>query len=238
MSNNGNSAGSVLVAFALGAVAGAAVALLYAPASGEETRRKLAEKAREGRDKAEELAREGREFLDRQRDDIDVGGRARPRGVRAGAEGDPVSDWQSSCGWPSWPWRCVVMAAIQIGLALIVAARRQADEATTDALRREVKPLIEKANRLVDEASRVTSLAAAQVERVERLLASTSERVDETLGRPAGRDPAARPAGRGADDGDSRRAVGDPRSQARARAAGPRRRRRTVRRLDAVARLV
>ena len=70
MSNNGNSAGSVLVAFALGAVAGAAVALLYAPASGEETRRRLAEKAREGRSKAEELARDGREYLNRQRETI------------------------------------------------------------------------------------------------------------------------------------------------------------------------
>lgn len=61
MANNGNSAGSVVVAFALGALAGAAVALLYAPATGEETRRKLAEKAREGRDKVEELTRQGRE---------------------------------------------------------------------------------------------------------------------------------------------------------------------------------
>jgi len=70
MSNDGNSAGSVLVAFALGAVAGAAVALLYAPASGEETRRKLSEKAREGRSKAEALARDGREYLNRQRETI------------------------------------------------------------------------------------------------------------------------------------------------------------------------
>ena len=70
MSDNNNSAGTVLVAFALGAIAGAAIALLYAPASGEETRRKLAEKAREGRDKAEALAREGREFVDRQRETI------------------------------------------------------------------------------------------------------------------------------------------------------------------------
>jgi gas vesicle protein len=60
MSNN-NGSGSMLVAFMLGALAGAAVALLYAPATGEETRRKLAEKAREGRDKAEDLARRGRE---------------------------------------------------------------------------------------------------------------------------------------------------------------------------------
>jgi gas vesicle protein len=72
MSDNGNSAGTVLVSFILGAVAGAAIALLYAPASGEETRRRLAEKAREGREKAQELAREGREFFDRHRDDINA----------------------------------------------------------------------------------------------------------------------------------------------------------------------
>ena len=68
MSNNGSSAGTVLAAFAIGALAGAAVALLYAPATGEETRRKLAEKAREGRERADALARDGREFFNRQRE--------------------------------------------------------------------------------------------------------------------------------------------------------------------------
>jgi gas vesicle protein len=63
-------AGGVMVAFMLGAIAGAAVALLVAPATGEETRRKLGEKAREGRDKASEAARQGREFLRNQRDGI------------------------------------------------------------------------------------------------------------------------------------------------------------------------
>ena len=76
----------------------------------------------------------------------------------------------------------LVMAATQVGLALMVLRVARQMMATTDALRREVKPLIEKTNRLVDEASRATSLAAAQVERVERLLTSTSDRVDETLG--------------------------------------------------------
>jgi gas vesicle protein len=70
MSDQGNSAGTVLVAFALGALAGAAVALLYAPSSGEETRRKLGEKAREGRERAESVVREGREFVQRQRDNV------------------------------------------------------------------------------------------------------------------------------------------------------------------------
>ena len=63
-------AGGVMVAFMLGASAGAAVALLVAPASGEETRRKLGDKAREGRDKASEAARQGREFLRNQREGL------------------------------------------------------------------------------------------------------------------------------------------------------------------------
>ena len=69
MAQQGNS-GSVFMAFVIGAVAGAAVALLYAPAAGEETRRKLAEKAREGRDRADELRREGRDFVGRQRENV------------------------------------------------------------------------------------------------------------------------------------------------------------------------
>lgn len=55
---NDNS-GSVMVAFVIGALTGAAVALLFAPASGEETREYLGEKAREGKARV----REGREHL-------------------------------------------------------------------------------------------------------------------------------------------------------------------------------
>lgn len=70
MSNNGSSAGSVLLAFAVGALAGAAVALLYAPASGGETRRKLADKAREGRDKLESAVERGREAYEQVRKEM------------------------------------------------------------------------------------------------------------------------------------------------------------------------
>ena len=69
MSDNNNAA-SVLVAFVLGAAAGAAMALLYAPATGEETRRRIKDKAREGRGKAEAVARDGREFIKRQRENL------------------------------------------------------------------------------------------------------------------------------------------------------------------------
>lgn len=56
-------AGAVLLAFLVGAVAGAAVALLYAPASGRETREFLSDQAREGARKASEAARVGREVI-------------------------------------------------------------------------------------------------------------------------------------------------------------------------------
>lgn len=60
----------MLLAFLVGAVAGAAVALLYAPATGEETREYLGQRAREGRDKVADAARQGRDVLNRQRDNL------------------------------------------------------------------------------------------------------------------------------------------------------------------------
>jgi gas vesicle protein len=68
--DEGAGAGSVLLAFLVGAVAGAAVALLYAPATGQETREFLGEKAREGRDRANEAAAKGREYLNQGRETI------------------------------------------------------------------------------------------------------------------------------------------------------------------------
>ncbi|MBI2834262.1 MAG: YtxH domain-containing protein [Acidobacteria bacterium] len=70
MSRETNGGGAILMAFILGAISGAAVALLWAPAAGEETRRYLSERAREGRDRASEAAKEGREFVERQRDTV------------------------------------------------------------------------------------------------------------------------------------------------------------------------
>src|SRR5690349_13997170 len=72
MANNDSGAGTVVVAFVLGAITGAAVALLMAPASGEETRRILLDKAREGADKAGEAARQGRDLWNRQRDTLNT----------------------------------------------------------------------------------------------------------------------------------------------------------------------
>ena len=62
--------GSILLAFILGAVSGAAVALLYAPASGRETREYLGEKAREGRARAAEAAEKGKEAIKQGRETL------------------------------------------------------------------------------------------------------------------------------------------------------------------------
>ena len=58
--DEGLGGGAVFLAFLVGAVAGAAVALLYAPAPGEETRDFLSQRARAGRDKVVDAARQFR----------------------------------------------------------------------------------------------------------------------------------------------------------------------------------
>ena len=55
--NDSVGGGAVLLAFVAGAVAGAAVALLFAPATGEETRDYIGQRAREGREKVVDAAR-------------------------------------------------------------------------------------------------------------------------------------------------------------------------------------
>ncbi len=68
--DEGAGAGSILLAFILGAVSGAAVALLYAPASGRETREFLGEKAREGRDRAAEATERGKQAISQGRETL------------------------------------------------------------------------------------------------------------------------------------------------------------------------
>lgn len=67
---NDTHAGVVMMAFIMGAIAGAATALLMAPATGTDTRRVLNERAREGRDKAGDAARQGADFVKRQREQL------------------------------------------------------------------------------------------------------------------------------------------------------------------------
>ncbi len=61
---------SKVVWFVAGVAIGATIALLYAPASGEETRRRIVRKSEEGRDT---LAASGRDLLDKGKELYDKG---------------------------------------------------------------------------------------------------------------------------------------------------------------------
>jgi gas vesicle protein len=75
----------VFMAFLMGAVTGAAVALLWTPSTGVQNRRLLNEKAREGRERATVAAQRGREFVRKQREqltaDVDRGRQGFERGI-------------------------------------------------------------------------------------------------------------------------------------------------------------
>ena len=63
MSRDEGSAATVMLAFLVGAIGGAALALLFAPAPGEETRKFLKDRAKEGRDRAADAVEKGREAV-------------------------------------------------------------------------------------------------------------------------------------------------------------------------------
>jgi gas vesicle protein len=69
MAHQQDSGAGVLLAFIAGAAVGAAAALLFAPAKGEETREAVNRRAREGRDKVlEAFDRARQQVRDREQD--------------------------------------------------------------------------------------------------------------------------------------------------------------------------
>lgn len=65
-----DNSGTFMVAFVIGALTGAAVALLFAPATGEATRDYLGQKARDGKNKARDAVDQGREYYNSQRENL------------------------------------------------------------------------------------------------------------------------------------------------------------------------
>ena len=68
--NNSTPVGGFLAAFTIGALVGAGIALLYAPQSGEETRRLLAAKTQELKGKARDGLENARGFLEDKKAEI------------------------------------------------------------------------------------------------------------------------------------------------------------------------
>lgn len=75
----------------------------------------------------------------------------------------------------------LAMAIVQVGV--IVAAGRLARrvERLADQVEHELKPLFAHLNTIGGDASRAVGLAAAQVERADRLFADLAQRIDQTL---------------------------------------------------------
>ncbi len=73
-----------------------------------------------------------------------------------------------------------VMAAIQVGIIVYGARLARRVDALAAQVDREIKPLLTHLNAIGEEAARATALAAAQVERVDRLFADVTQRVEET----------------------------------------------------------
>jgi gas vesicle protein len=65
-----NQVGGIVAAFAVGALVGAGIALLYAPQSGRDTRDRLARKTRELKDGAGEAMDDAKEMVRGKRDQI------------------------------------------------------------------------------------------------------------------------------------------------------------------------
>jgi hypothetical protein len=91
-----------------------------------------------------------------------------------------VTDWQVV--WLAvMAISLVVMAVIQVGLIVAVLLLVRQVNGAVQEVRREIRPVIEKLNRIADEAGRATSLASTQLERIDEFLATTFAGIEETV---------------------------------------------------------
>jgi len=75
----------------------------------------------------------------------------------------------------------LAMAVMQIGLVVVVARLgRRMDELARE-VRQDLRPLIEKATVVAENAARASSLAVVQVERADQLFGDLARRVDDTM---------------------------------------------------------
>jgi hypothetical protein len=73
-----------------------------------------------------------------------------------------------------------IMAAIQVGIVVYGQRLARRVDALATQVDRDIKPLLAHLTTIGEEAARASSLAAAQVERVDRLFADVTLKVEET----------------------------------------------------------
>jgi hypothetical protein len=74
----------------------------------------------------------------------------------------------------------LVMAAIQVGALVYGARAAQRLEQTLGRVEADLKPVLERARQVSEDAARMSALATVQVERVDQVFQDLSRRVDET----------------------------------------------------------
>jgi two-component sensor histidine kinase len=76
----------------------------------------------------------------------------------------------------------IVMAVVQVGVIVVLVRLAKRVDEVSQRVEREIAPLAERLTRVADNLQQATSLAAVQVERVDRMLSSATRRAEETMG--------------------------------------------------------
>ncbi len=74
----------------------------------------------------------------------------------------------------------LVMALIQIGAIVAILRFAQRAQQTVNDLQRDVKPIIDRAAVVADEASRTAALATIQAQKVDRMVTDLTARIEQT----------------------------------------------------------
>jgi gas vesicle protein len=92
MFERNDSASTALISFMLGGVAGAALAVLFAPGAGRDTRQRLGAGVRDGAERGRALARRGRAVLDAAGRAVAGGVHSAPANGQDASQGDLVPE--------------------------------------------------------------------------------------------------------------------------------------------------
>ena len=74
-----------------------------------------------------------------------------------------------------------VMAAVQVAVIVLALRATQRMSSLAEQLEREIRPVVANLQAITADAARATAVAAAQVERTEKLFTDLAARLDQTL---------------------------------------------------------